>query len=222
MSITELDILDREIRNCTKCASVLSAHPEDPPKVMRLVEPRPILSAPMQAPVMLIGQAPGLTEYRTGRPFSGPAGDGIRSIFSDCGLPRSEFDRTVYQTSAVKCFPGRRPNKDRWEDRPPCPAMQRHCGLYLKQQIDVVRPSLIVAMGVVATAVLDRMRNIPVRKLSEVVGVSELWQDKTVVYLAHTSGGSRFLNDPENRAKQEQAKAILKLKLSTQVNLYSA
>lgn len=200
---------------------MLSAYPEDPPRAMRPVEPRPILSAPMQVPVMLIGQAPGLTEYRTGRPFSGPAGDSIRSILSDCGLPRSEFDRAVYQTSAVKCFPGRRPNKDRWEDRPPCPAMQRHCASFLKQQIDVVRPRLIVAMGVIATAVLDRMRNIRARKLSEVVGVAERWQDRTVVYLAHTSGGSRFLNDLTNRAKQEQAKAILKSKLSELGDLHS-
>ena len=97
--------LDWEIRSCTRCAALLAAHPENPPTAMRSVVPRPVLSPPMRAPLMLVGQAPGLTEYTTGSPFSGQAGHAIRQLFSSCGVPFMDFDRLVYQTSAVKCFP---------------------------------------------------------------------------------------------------------------------
>lgn len=206
--------LNREIRSCERCGKALERHPESPPNIMRGVVPKPILSDPMQAPLMLIGQAPGLTEYQTGRPFSGQAGGGIRQLFADCGLPHSDFDRIVYQTSAVKCFPGRRQNKDRWEDRPPCSAMRRHCSDFLTRQIKAVRPILIVTLGGVAAEVLDTIRRLPRRKLSQVHGTLETWDGISILYLAHTSGTSRFFNEPANRAKQERAKTILAQELN--------
>src|SRR5690348_16043356 len=70
--------LDTVIRNCRLCEPILSIWPDDPPKSHAPVQPRPILSQPSQAAILLVGQAPGLTEYRSGRPFSGGAGEGIR------------------------------------------------------------------------------------------------------------------------------------------------
>ncbi len=207
--------LDREIRNCTRCAAVLAVHPENPPQSMRGVQPKPILSRPMCTPVMLVGQAPGLTEYETGRPFTGQAGDGVRKLFSECGVDPADFDRVVYQTSAVKCFPGRKKNKERWEDRAPCRTMLEYCSHYLERQINAVQPNLIVAMGAVATKVFDQIRCLPRRKLSDVLGTSEIWRGITIVYLAHTSGGSRFLNDHANRFKQDRAKEILSFKVAS-------
>lgn len=208
MSVIPVD-LESEIRSCTRCAMLLAVHPENPPRSMHGVLPKPIMSEPMRAPVMLIGQAPGLTEYETGRPFSGQAGDGIRKLFADCGVDPADFDRIVYQTSAVKCFPGRKKNKERWEDRQPSGVMLRYCSGFLERQINAVRPHLVVAMGGVATKAFDQIRGLPRRKLSDVLGTSESWQGITIVYLAHTSGGSRFLNDQANRIKQDRAKAIL-------------
>jgi uracil-DNA glycosylase len=206
--------LDQEIRKCTRCAMVLNTHPENPPISTNRVHPRPILSEPMRAKVMLIGQAPGLTEYQTGRPFSGQAGGGIRQLFSECGITPRDFDQIVFQTSAVKCFPGRKRNKERWEDRPPCGEMRRSCSDFLKRQIDIIQPSLIVTLGAVAAEALDKIRALPRRTLSDVLGTSEKWQDIVIVKLAHTSGGSRFLNNPINRAKQQRAKAALSSELA--------
>jgi uracil-DNA glycosylase family 4 len=214
MELLELVNLDQEIRLCRSCENVLVGHPEDPPSVTRDVEPRPILSQPMRAPIMLVGQAPGLTEYRTGKPFSGPAGDGIRKLFAESGLHPSEFDRAVYQTSAVKCFPGRKRNRLRWEDRQPCGTMRRRCNTFLARQIELVEPRIIVAMGVVAMSALDRLRNVRRRALWDVVGTSELWGPIRLVYLSHTSGGNRSLNDPSNRAKQARATSILRAEVT--------
>ncbi|WP_420967907.1 uracil-DNA glycosylase family protein [Bradyrhizobium sp. B120] len=163
---------------------------------------------------MLVGQAPGLTEYRTGQPFSGPAGSGVRNLFVASGLPASEFDRAVYQTSAVKCFPGRKPNQSRWEDRPPCATMQQQCRPFLARQIETVDPRLIVAMGSVAMSALDKLRSLPRRALWDVVGSSELWGAIRIIPISHTSGGNRSLNDPKNKAKQMRALAILRDELA--------
>ena len=55
--------------------------------------------------LMLVGQAPGLAEDKTGKPFSGQAGSSARALFTECRLRESEFNRAAYQTSAAKCFP---------------------------------------------------------------------------------------------------------------------
>jgi uracil-DNA glycosylase family 4 len=169
----------------------------------------------MLAPVILVGQAPGPTEYKTGKPFSGQAGERIRQLFADAGLPKTEFDRTVYQTSAVKCFPGQKRNMHAWEDRVPCAAMRDACSGFLAQQIELVQPSLIVAMGGFASAVLDRLRGISGRPIAAVVGTLEVWGPIRLVYLAHTSPRNRWHNDPANREKQKAAMAILRTEIAT-------
>jgi len=190
--------LDREIRDCRRCELILSNWPDDPPSSHAPVRPRPILSRPGLTRILLIGQAPGLTEYRGGLPFSGGAGRGIRDLLAKCGLQSSEFDKYVYQTSIMKCFPGRRLNKTRYEDRIPCASMTANCIGFLGQQIELISPRLIITLGGFAVTQLDRLRKIKRRNLSEVVGRSDQWNEARIVYLPHTSGSSRFLNDPAN------------------------
>src|SRR5262245_24360687 len=131
MPTSSLSALNEEIQICNKCASILCAHPENPPARMAPVRSRPVLSTPTRAQVLLIGQAPGLTEYTSGNPFSGQAGSGIREVFSSCGLGPADFDRRVYQTSAVKCFPGRFLDRGKWKDRQPCADMLQNCASFL-------------------------------------------------------------------------------------------
>ncbi|ACA16000.1 Uracil-DNA glycosylase superfamily [Methylobacterium sp. 4-46] len=206
----DLIALDLEMRACVRCAQVLQKHPVNPPRDASPVVPRPVFSPPMRAPLMLVGQAPGITEYGTGTPFSGQAGGGARALFVDCGLRESEFDRAVYQTSAAKCFPGRRLNAARWEDRPPCAAMLQNCGGFLRRQIEMVSPVVIVAMGGVAIKMMDSMRSLPSRSVMKAAGTAEKWDSKLLVHIAHTSGGNRFLNKPENKARQQRAKDIIR------------
>ena len=92
--------------------------------------------------------------------------------------------------------------------------MRRSCSDFLKRQIKAIRPSLIVTLGGVAAEVLDRIRRLPRRTLSEVHGTSETWEGIAILYLAHTSGTSRFFNEPANRAKQKRAIAILAQELN--------
>lgn len=206
---TTLETLDADIRACMRCADSLAKHPVNPTGRPEKVVPRPILSTPFSAAIMLIGQAPGLTEYDCGLPFQGQAGNGVRSLFADCGVRPDEFDRVVYQTSATKCFPGRKQNSGCWEDRQPNGVMLRMCSGFLRSQIEIVNPHVIVCLGGVAAKAIDQLRDRPARKLGDVIGTVEEWGHRYIVYFAHTSGASRFLNSEENKRRQMHGQRLL-------------
>lgn len=89
--------------------------------------------------VLFIGEAPGATEDKTGRPFVGEAGQLLDRILKGAmGLERSD----VYIANVNKCRP---PN-----NRAPEPDEVAACLPYLKQQVALLRPEVIVCLGRVA------------------------------------------------------------------------
>ena len=96
------------------------------------------------AKLMFVGEGPGGTEDATGRPFVGRAGDKLTEMIRAMGLERQQ----VYICNVVKCrafLPGPPP-----KDRPPQPEEAATCMPYLHRQIDIVRPSVIVTLGLSA------------------------------------------------------------------------
>ncbi len=93
-----------------------------------------------QAPIMIIGEAPGQTEDETGLPFVGKSGQLLDQILASVEL-NTETD--VYICNVCKCRP---PN-----NRPPTPAEIAACQPYLLEQIRLVNPKIILLTG--ATAV---------------------------------------------------------------------
>jgi uracil-DNA glycosylase len=91
------------------------------------------------ARVIWLGEAPGATENETGHPFCGRAGKLLDNIIISIGLKRED----VYIVNICKCRP---PN-----NRKPTPEEMAACIPFLKEQIEIIRPEVIVAMG--ATAV---------------------------------------------------------------------
>lgn len=91
------------------------------------------------AEVMFIGEAPGQTEDQTGRPFVGPAGQLLdRIIQGAMGLQRSD----VYIANINKCRPP--------GNRDPEPDEVAACLPFLLQQVRILRPKAIVALGRIA------------------------------------------------------------------------
>lgn len=88
-----------------------------------------------QARIMLVGEAPGAEEDRTGRPFVGKAGELLDRMIAAVGLERKD----VYIANVLKTRPP--------ENRTPRPDEVAHCGPWLASQIAVVQPSVIVALG---------------------------------------------------------------------------
>lgn len=205
------------LRSCTNCADMLAKRPVDPANSKDMVIPKPIVRALRPRPIMLLGQAPGLTEYRSGKPFSGQAGLDVRALFAECGCGPDVFERLVHPSAAVKCFPGskltpkKRTGGFRREDIKPSSTMLGNCRPFLQAQLDIVAPKLLVLLGGVAIQAYVELRY--ARKgrapLEDYVGRVEDWNGRRVVPLAHTSGGSFWLNPPENRARQAEAKRCL-------------
>ena len=89
--------------------------------------------------LMLIGEAPGFYEDKEGKPFVGKAGQLLDKIFESVGLTRK---RDVYICNTVKCRPP--------ENRNPEPDEKEACWEYLKAQIDIIQPKIILLCGNVA------------------------------------------------------------------------
>ena len=101
---------------------------------------------PSGAPVMLVGEQPGDQEDLAGRPFVGPAGHLLTRALAAASIPRER----VYITNAVKHFKFELRGKRRIHKKP-VDAEIAACHDWLKREIELVAPRLIVAMG--ATAV---------------------------------------------------------------------
>ena len=91
-----------------------------------------------KARIMFIGEAPGKTEAKTGRPFVGRSGKLLRQMISDVGLKENE----VYITSPVKYLPDR--------GTPTVPDIE-HGKTHLFKQIEVIDPKIIVLLGSVGS-----------------------------------------------------------------------
>ncbi len=85
---------------------------------------------------MLIGEAPGAEEDRLGDPFVGQAGKLLDNMLATIGLSRR---KNVYIANVLKCRPP--------GNRNPAPEEVAQCSPHLLQQIELVKPKLIVAMG---------------------------------------------------------------------------
>jgi DNA polymerase len=121
--LSEFTALYEEIRTCQKC--ILSqgrtnAVPGEGPEA---------------AEIMLIGEGPGFHEDRQGRPFVGASGNFLEELLAKIDMKRTD----VYIANVVKCRPP--------GNRDPQPAEIEACRPYLDQQIDLVRPRLIVTLG---------------------------------------------------------------------------
>ena len=100
---------------------------------------------PERAKLMFVGEQPGDQEDLQGRPFVGPAGQIFDAAMIEAGLDRAQ----AYVTNAVKHFKFRPEGKRRIHERPNVGEVN-HCRWWLKREIEMVQPDLIVALGATA------------------------------------------------------------------------
>jgi DNA polymerase len=96
------------------------------------------------AALMFVGEAPGEDEDKQGEPFVGKAGQLLTKIIETMGLSRDE----VYIGNVLKCRPDMPPGES--GNRKPKPAEMETCLPYLRQQIDIIQPRVLVALGATA------------------------------------------------------------------------
>ncbi len=119
----ELEKIKEEVLNCKRCS---------------LAETRnyPVIGeGSHRAKIMFIGEAPGVQEDKTGRPFCGAAGKILDELLESVNLKRKE----IYICNILKCRP---PN-----NRDPKPEEIESCVPYLEKQIELIAPQVICPLG---------------------------------------------------------------------------
>ena len=123
----------QRVCGCTKCAHLASSRTQT---VFGVGNP--------DAEIMFIGEAPGADEDQQGEPFVGRAGQLLTKIIRAMGFDRQD----VYIANILKCRPDVPPGS--FGNRAPTPAEMQTCRPYLVEQIDIIQPKVLVALGAVA------------------------------------------------------------------------
>jgi uracil-DNA glycosylase len=168
---------------------------------------RPVVSGgAVRSRVVLVGQAPGDKEPVLGRPFAWTAGRKLFRWFQDhAGIDEATFRSHVYMAAVCRCFPGKRPGGG---DRVPAPDEIQNCSGWLKAEMDLLKPGLVIAVGKLAI-----MQFIPCVKLDTVIGRSfpaEYGGHRfDLVPLPHPSGASPWPHQMPGRVLLPQAMALI-------------
>jgi uracil-DNA glycosylase family 4 len=158
----------------------------------------------LDAAIMFIGEAPGAEEEIQGEPFVGPAGQLLTKMIGGMGLARSE----VYIGNIMNWRPDIPASGDGAQtgNRPPTEAEMAHCLPYLKAQVEIVNPRLLVALGASAAKALLGYRSFGA--LGEVRGRWHEFDGRPLMVTYHPS---YILRSPTSRNKRLIWEDLLKV-----------
>lgn len=122
-----LEALKKEVLNCQKCGLAMTRN--------HVI----FGEGNNQAPIFIIGEAPGRDEDLKGRPFVGRSGQLLDKILLACGFNRY---RHVFISNIIKCRPP--------GNRTPSPEEIRVCKPYLLKQINLIDPKILILLGATA------------------------------------------------------------------------
>jgi uracil-DNA glycosylase family 4 len=168
------------------------------------IYPRAIFSGRPEAFIMVIGQAPGITEKEAGRPFNAGSGTRLFRWLAEAGIDETWFRNTQYLTSVTKCYPGR--SKSGSGDRVPSRLEQMLCRPYLEQEIALINPRLILPVGGLAISLFYSEG----QPLTEIIGTQKQVDSRWIIPLPHPSGASRWHQLEANRKLVSQAVALIR------------
>lgn len=164
------------------------------------ITPPAIFRGDAGARVMLIGQAPGVTEVEARRPFNAGSGRRLFQWLGEAGWAEEAFRAEQYMTAVTKCYPGK--GKNGKGDRVPSKAEQALCRPFLKREISLIKPRVMILVGGLAIKLLYPAS----AKLKDVVGTAVYFPPET-------------LTDPVN-FNIEQAEEVTDINLQSLISQY--
>jgi uracil-DNA glycosylase len=180
-----------EVRACARCPSMVGP----------VVTPRPVVSK-----VYLAGQAPGPHEGRLGRPFAWTAGKQLFRWLESIGVDEETFRSRAYLAAVCRCFPGK---TDQGGDRVPSPAEVEACSRWMRREVELLRPELVIPVGKLAIGAFLPEAG----ALADVIGrefrraVFDV--DADIIPLPHPSGASTWFKMEPGRALTAKALTLL-------------
>lgn len=136
---------------------------------------------PHSAQVLFVGEGPGENEDLTGEPFVGRGGKLLDKYLETVGLSR---EKNVYIANIVKCRPP--------GNRDPLPAEQEACIGYLRNQVALLRPKIIVCLGRIAAQVI-------IKKDFKVTKEHGDWTERKGTWLMGTFHPAALLRNPGSK-----------------------
>src|SRR5205807_729803 len=183
-----LEVLNSRVSSCTKCPHLARSRTQT---VFGVGNP--------DAELMFIGEAPGADEDARGEPFVGRAGQLLTRIIETMGLSRDE----VYIANILKCRPDM--PKGTPGNRPPTPQEMQTCIGYLIEQIEIIQPRVMVALGATAVEGLLGARGV----MRELRGKWHSYHDTPLMITYHPSYLLRNQSPGEKRKVWEDMMAVL-------------
>ncbi len=169
------------------------------------VAPPAVTQGDVEAQIMTIGQAPGITEVEVKRPFNAGSGKRLFEWLGKAGIEENWFRSSQYMSSVTKCYPGRVEGGS--GDRVPTKEEQALCRPFLDEEIRLGNPQLIIPIGRLAIGLFFPKK----LKLTEIIGTQkQLENNNWVVPLPHSSGASRWHQIAENRLLIDKAIGLIK------------
>ncbi len=158
----------------------------------------------LDAKIMFVGEAPGAEEETQGEPFVGPAGQLLTKMINAMGLKREQ----VYIGNIMNWRPQLPTDSSgvQYGNRPPTAEEMNYCLPYLRAQIDVVNPDLLVALG--STAAQGLLGAGSFKALGEVRGKWKEFGGKPLMVTYHPS---YILRNQSNRSKRMIWEDLLKV-----------
>jgi DNA polymerase len=152
-----------------------------------------------RAPIMLVGEQPGDQEDLAGHPFVGPAGKVLERAMAEAGLDRKK----VWLTNAVKHFKNEPRGKKRLHKRPNRYEVEV-CRVWLRQEISLVKPQVILALGVTAAVALAGRPVVLSRERGRVIEFADGQRGMV------TTHPSSILRMPDQKARHAAFAALVK------------
>jgi uracil-DNA glycosylase family 4 len=167
--------------NCTKCEALAKCRKQ----VVNSV-------GPLDAKILLVGEAPGPDENEQGVPFVGRAGQQLNRMLALAGIAREQ----VRIVNAVRCFPKNEDRNVNASFRAPTWDEIAACREYLKQEIEAIKPNVIVPLGSVAlSAIMGSKSAAASTKITKVRG-TEFWSEEFNCKIMPTFHPSACMRDP--------------------------
>lgn len=154
----------------------------------------------LDADIFFCGEAPGADEEIQGEPFVGKAGQLLTKIIKAMGLNRED----VYIGNIMNWRP-ELPTKT--GNRPPTQEEMAYCLPYLKAQIDIVKPKVIVALG--NTAVTGLLGADPKRRMGAIRGKWHTFNDTDLMITYHPSFLLQYASTEKKRQVWEDMLAVM-------------
>jgi uracil-DNA glycosylase len=162
----------------------------------------PVSGGPILSEIIIIGQAPGPREPTLKRPFAHTAGQTLFRWFEAfCGMSERKVRAKIYFGAVCRCFPGKAPGGT---DRVPAPDEIRNCAPWMNDEIEILRPRLIIPVGRLAIGQFMQCE-----KLDQVIGrkfrAHRAGHDIDLIPLPHPSGASPWHKISPGKQLLEQA-----------------